>query len=448
MTGNTGQGPQVPGEVLALINEAAPWDVLLRAMGFVQTSGPPYDLIFQRRSDGQRFHLRQDGDDVARLVEVGLTDDEGRTCADFLVDELFAGDRDAAEVAALDAADVPDGLRRLPSQLMLELQQVERARRPDRTQGNPAGPLPPGSASSGPTLVDWFESWDSSPESIPWLCEPLLAAGRSVSLVGPAKSGKSLLALEVCAAIVTGRPVLGSETSAQSRVLYVDFENLLGDVMARLRAMGYGPHDLSELKYVSLAALPPLNTEAGGDRLLGLVDSVKPDLVVLDTLARAVDGDENDSRTISQLYRHTLQPLRERGVTTLRLDHTGRNPGGGARGSSAKNDDVDDVWQLNPRADHLLLERTHSRSGTGIGALVLQRLDAPLHHEMIPDGAAWTERAPSRAEGVDGLLVTLQELEVPQTTGRPKIEKILRERAIRYYKPDLEEAIRRRKRVD
>ena len=64
-------------------------------------------------------------------------------------------------------------------------------------------------------------------------------------------------------------------------------------------------------------------------------------------------------------YRHTGLALKARGITYLRTDHSGKDVAKGMRGSSAKNDDVDLVWQLTrtntKNGDGVRLSRTHSR---------------------------------------------------------------------------------------
>lgn len=143
---------------------------------------------------------------------------------------------------------------------------------------------------------------------------PVLELGRSVALVAPGKAGKSLLALELAAAIATGRAILTDTDVRPRRVLYLDYENAPSDVLKRLLAMAYEPSDLSNLLYSSFPDLQPLNTRAGGQALLRVVDELRPELVVIDSLIRAVTGDENDSRTVHDLYRETLLPRKQRGV--------------------------------------------------------------------------------------------------------------------------------------
>jgi AAA domain len=185
---------------------------------------------------------------------------------------------------------------------------------------------------------DWWERDDDSAQD--WALFPLVPKSRGCSLVAPAGAKKSLLTLSLCASAV-----LGSASRPPVRVLYVDYEMTEVDVRERLMDMGYGPsHDLSGLVYLSVPDIPALNTREGGLALLQVAKVAKPDVIVLDTFSRAVVGPENDAAVAQDYYRHTGSPLKAEGIAVLRLDHTGKSIEAGARGSSAKRDDVDLAW--------------------------------------------------------------------------------------------------------
>src|SRR5690606_41353361 len=60
------------------------------------------------------------------------------------------------------------------------------------------------------TPVDWHGLWERAPEEIPWLCEPLIAAGRWVAIYSRPKVGHTLNTLEIAAATGRVRPRLGN----------------------------------------------------------------------------------------------------------------------------------------------------------------------------------------------------------------------------------------------
>lgn len=215
-------------------------------------------------------------------------------------------------------------------------------------------------------LVNWAQFWNSDHTDEDWLAYPLIPRSRAISLFAPAKAGKSTVVLAVAAAIAAGKPVLGLKPVEPANVLYLDYEMTQADLYERLTELGYGPTDnLERLHYALLPSLPPLDTIEGARAILALVDETQAELVVVDTFGRAVEGDEDKADTVRAFYRHTGLTLKAKGVAVLRTDHSGKAIEKGARGSSAKNDDVDLVWRLQ-RTDTttgkgVTLTRTHSR---------------------------------------------------------------------------------------
>ena len=211
--------------------------------------------------------------------------------------------------------------------------------------------------------VDWQQLWSTENQQGEWLCEPLLARGRAHALYASAKSGKSLLLLELAAALATGRAVLNLPKRDPIPVLYIDYEMTGADIRDRLEAFGYSKEDNMEmLHYVLLPSIGGLDTKAGADTVIAAVTQKNIQLVVIDTTARAVEGEENDADTLRAFYRWSGVALKSLGVTWVRADHAGKDSAKGQRGSSAKNDDVDVVWRFTKRnSTSILIEATHRR---------------------------------------------------------------------------------------
>lgn len=236
-------------------------------------------------------------------------------------------------------------------------------------------------------LIDWPTFWSVDRAEEAWLAYPLLPEGRQIALFAPAKTGKSLLALDVAAAVATGRPVLGGQSAPRRHVLYLDYEMTEADLQERLFDLGYTPEDdLSWLHYALLPSLPPLDTLDGAKACCELAELVEADLVVVDTLGRAVQGDENDADTLRAFARHTGLALKAAGRTVLRTDHAGKDVEKGQRGTSAKNDDVDVVWRLVRMEGALSLKRTHSRVQWVPDQLILRIEEDPLRHVITDEG--------------------------------------------------------------
>ncbi len=276
-------------------------------------------------------------------------------------------------------------------------------------------------------VLDWHALWTAPRTEPKWLCEPLLEEGRVIALYSPAKTGKSLLVLEIAAGLAAGRPVLGNVAREPVSVLsVVDMENSHDDIRERLHDMGYEPADLVNLHYLSFPDLPYLDTEAGGDALLKYAQSCGATLVILDTISRFFRGEENSNDTFRSVYRNTIMPLKRAGVTVLRLDHTGKNEEAGQRGASAKVDDVDAVWLLERTKNqgHFKLSRTHSRTNHGEDNLEIERVAGPLRHVVSEAPVRATVTTPEGLSDLD-LIRVLDEHGLPLEAGRDKIKEFL-----------------------
>ncbi|WP_024444366.1 AAA family ATPase [Mycolicibacterium iranicum] len=277
-------------------------------------------------------------------------------------------------------------------------------------------------------VVDWHRAFDGAGEEVNWLVPDFIARGQSYALVSTAKAGKSLLMLDVAAAIAAGRSVLGQKPQPPVRVLYVDHENTDFDVIERLRDMGYSPADLANLRYLSFPSMPPLDGAAGGIDLVAVAEHHDAALVVIDTVARVVAGEENSADTYRALYRHTLAPLKGAGRAVVRLDHRGHGVKTTARGSSAKADDVDAVWMLDtsPGGEdgdvfvNLGLERQRSNAHPD-RILLLRQYDPHLRHIVRPKSMPDAERR-RIGECIDAMI----QLRLPVNTGARRAREALR----------------------
>lgn len=286
-------------------------------------------------------------------------------------------------------------------------------------------------------ILHWPTVWEQTPDDVEWLAYPLLERGRLYSLYSPAKAGKSLLTLDICAALATGNSALGQPAGDPVTVLYVDLENSPADLVDRLQAFGYGPHDLDRLAYMSFPSLPALDSRVGGMHLVAAARYHGAEVVVIDTVSRMISGGENDSDTFHALYRYAMAPLKAAGVTVLRLDHAGKNEEKGMRGSSAKISDVDAAWKLSRTGEgRIQLDRAASRNANSPESVAVDVKTSPLRHVLIDEGL---DDATSR------LVVTLDHLSIPSDWGRRRIRKALAEQGYKIGDHALGKALRARK---
>jgi hypothetical protein len=178
--------------------------------------------------------------------------------------------------------------------------------------------------------------------------------------------------------------------------------------------------------------LPALDSPAGGMEVADLAAYHDAALVVIDTVARVTAGEENSADTYRHLYRYTLAPLKAQRRAIIRLDHEGHAKGRSRR-SSAKNDDVDVVWQLADRIDDngdkfVTLKLERQRGSSHPEHLYLKRETYPRlqHIAKLPmiDGA---ER-----QRVADCIEAMMQLGLETKTGAPKARVALRESGHRF----------------
>lgn len=104
--------------------------------------------------------------------------------------------------------------------------------------------------------------------------------------------------------------------------------------------------------------------------------------VVIDTVSRAVGGDENENDTWLKFYRNTGLRMKQEGKALIRLDHAGKDESKGQRGGSAKSGDVDAVWRMTKTAeDAFTLICEAQRFAFSDREVEIVREDTPvLHH--------------------------------------------------------------------
>jgi hypothetical protein len=300
-----------------------------------------------------------------------------------------------------------------------------------------------------PDLLNWAVDWSTffqrDRTASDWLIEPLFARGRAHALYAAAKQGKSYVVLAVCAAAALGRPVLGRRAGDPLRILYVDYEMTGEDLFDRLEEFGYdeehAPQLAETLHYVQLPAIDPLDTAAGARTVVEAARYLAVDLVVIDTTARAISGEENDADTYRDLARLLGVPLKAEGIAWVRIDHAGKEAEKGQRGSSAKNDDVDVVWRLKRGDEGVVLTATHRRM-----SWVPERVELVAH-----EGEEGVEfRLPGGGEVVhpDGTwhaVKALDDLGLPLTVPRRKAGAALREAGHSFRNATIMAAIKARR---
>lgn len=333
------------------------------------------------------------------------------------------------------------------AEIVAEFQQAEQLR--ENTGRGPAHLVA--------SLLNWGTFFATDFGAIQLLLGKLMGPGQQITLVGDGKAGKSLFAQEWMWRMATGQPFLGDDPQAPLPILYLDAENGQEQVQERFLSFGAGPRNMGELRYASFPPVRPLDTAGGGADLVALVKATGGQLVVIDTVSRFITGPENDADTWLNLYRHTLLPLKRDRIASIRLDHFGKDKERGGRGSSAKTQDVDHVWELSAQGSGVLsLKRTHTRTGIGPDQFTLLR-------QARRDGDNWAlggtrhvlmtyENEPGAPSGlaampgtVEHIVATLDRAGVPNDAGNRAVRQKLADLQVAARNDKIAEAVKYRK---
>ena len=224
-----------------------------------------------------------------------------------------------------------------------------------------------------------------------WLVEGWLVKNTLAGLVGASGGGKSFLAIDWACRIASGMHWFGRKVE-RGGVFYLAGEGKQG---LRKRVSAWEQHFGQTMQGSPLYladGLPFLceDSQAFGtidaiqdlsDELLFECGAVEPALIVVDTVARAMAGEnENSAESMGKLVR-SLDMLRERwSATVLAVHHTGHE-GARARGSSAFYAALDSEFLLKGSEKTVELAGTKEKDWSKPNGLVLEKV--PVAVEIV-----------------------------------------------------------------
>ena len=182
-----------------------------------------------------------------------------------------------------------------------------------------------GSKPEEKTVTHWRERYatfdqlrDAKPTS--FLIEDFLALDSITALAAPVGQRKSLIALNVAHALCTGEPLFDyfKVVKQPERVVYLCPEMGLSSFSTRLKQIGLLEHVGKNL-FCQTMDDTSLKLSDLGDELPGSV-------VILDTLTRFVEGDQNSSEDMSRFAQEIFR-LKRVGATVLLLHHSVKGTG-------------------------------------------------------------------------------------------------------------------------
>lgn len=194
---------------------------------------------------------------------------------------------------------------------------------------------------------------------VDWLIEGWVARDTLAGMVGPSGSCKSFLALDWACCVATGTSWNGCSV-APGAVFILAGEGRNG---LRKRIEGWSVHHGVSITGAPLylaASLPKLTDQSNAGAVIAEIDLLAgelerqsgsaPSLVIIDTVARAMAGDNENAADVMGALVECMDWLRGRwpGCVVLSVHHTGHDAQGRARGSSAYYAALDSEVVLTP----------------------------------------------------------------------------------------------------
>lgn len=216
------------------------------------------------------------------------------------------------------------------------------------------------------------------PEPI-WLVDGLIPEDSLTELYGPPKAGKTFFALGLSLSVATGQLFHGKPVK-QGRVAYVAAEGGAPRISARVEAWRKhnGVSVLPEDEWMLITGRAPLDSPQSVDELLKVIGEGNFELIVIDTLARSMTGDENSQKDMSKFV-DGCDHLREvTGATVLVIHHEGKDPTKGGRGSTALRAAIDTGIRVRPDGQHIKLSIEDQRDAECGSPEVLELVSVDL----------------------------------------------------------------------
>lgn len=196
-----------------------------------------------------------------------------------------------------------------------------------------------------------------------WLVQSILETDSAAMLYGPSGVGKSFKAADTACCVATGKDWYGHKV-LQGAVFYVCGEGHSGMAMRFKAWQDRHGVDLAGAPLFLSSRPVTLPDDNELQRLMDWIDSSGhvPRLIVFDTLARSLAGDENSSRDVGAFVQ-CIDALRIKyGCCVLIVHHSGHSATERARGSSALRAAMDTELSLTVQDEILTLSVTKQKN--------------------------------------------------------------------------------------
>lgn len=173
----------------------------------------------------------------------------------------------------------------------------------------------------------WGDTLMQREQEQEWLCNNYIQRGDVILLSGSEKSGKSILSLQLASNLSNGSQFLGKYSCKESKVLYIQLEGKVTELVDRLECMQRAiPHKAANLARIYQKFLP-LDEDIGINALERTVKALPwlPDVIIIDPLYMSLSGDLNSNESIRTFLFKVAPYIDNNKFTTIFIHHSKRD---------------------------------------------------------------------------------------------------------------------------
>lgn len=152
-----------------------------------------------------------------------------------------------------------------------------------------------------------------------WIVDKLIPNEGITIISGAPKSFKSFIALHIALCVENNEKVFGKYQAVKSGVLIIDEENHLRMTKQRLKMLGMTPDTESNILLLNQKGFSATDLEHIF-AITALCKDLEIKLVIMDSLVRIHNTDENSSRDMAELFEN-IKYLCKNGLTVIVLHH-------------------------------------------------------------------------------------------------------------------------------
>lgn len=196
-----------------------------------------------------------------------------------------------------------------------------------------------------------------------WIAYPFIQEKSLTILYAQRGIGKTYFAITLGMAIASGKNVCNFTIPKSRDVLYIDGEMTSKDFQNRITNLGFGMNLCNKDSFdrfkilsndLSESTLPNIGTPKGQEQINALLGDCE--LIIIDNLSALCSfGKENEAESWTPMQKWLID-LKRSGKSVLLIDHSGKDPEHGNRGTSKKQDIMDAVVSLEKPASYKITD--------------------------------------------------------------------------------------------